>query len=118
MQHQSGIAAIPIFPVAHAMRSHRLLDALPPALKTANNLALLQAYFCIPYPNTRRFLLSLFNRIAGDADTDMPFGDISEAEYLLTQYAQLTADMRGKMLTLVQEICAANRGDIGGQYAS
>lgn len=116
MQSYNNIAAIPIFPVAHAMRSHRLLDGLPPALKTANNLALLRSYFAIPYPNTRRFLLSLFARV-GNADTDMPFGDMSEAEYLLTQYAQLTTDMRGKMLTLVQDICAANRGDIGGVHA-
>ena len=117
MHNQSGIAAIPIYPVAHAMRSHRLLDGLPPALKTANNLALLQSYFRIPHPRVRRFVLALLARITGDAAAH-PYGDLSEAEYLLLQYAQLPAgDTRRKVLAMVQHICAANRGDIGGAYA-
>jgi hypothetical protein len=111
-----GIATIPIYPVAPAMRSYRLFDGLPPALKTASNLALLQSYFRIPQPSVRRFVLALLARITGDAAAH-PYGDLSEAEYLLLQYAQLpTGDMRGKILALVQHICAANRGDIGGLY--
>src|ERR1700735_3048851 len=85
-------------------------------LKISNDIALFKAYFHIPQPCVRRFVLVLLARIAGTGDAP-PFGDSSEAEYLLTQYARLPSeDMRDKVLSLVEQICVANRGNIGNSH--
>jgi hypothetical protein len=94
-----------------------VIGGLAPAPNLSNNLALLEAYFLIPQPSVRRFVLMLVARITDDTDTACPFGGLSEAEYLLTYYARLsTGDMGDKVLALVRQICVANGGDIGGMY--
>jgi hypothetical protein len=92
----------------------RLLDSLPSAQKTPAAITLLKTYFHIPQPSIRRFVLVLLARITGSKDiTTYPSGDLSEAEYILTQYTRLsTDDMRDKVLSLVRQICTANRGDM------
>ncbi len=93
---------------------HPLSGGLPSTLKTSDALALFKTYFLIPQPSVRRFVLMLLARITDNTDITCPYGDSSEAEYLLTRYAQLSNDdMRNKVLALVRQICAANGGDTG-----
>ena len=100
-------------PQSEALMLQRLLTDLPSALKTPNNIELLKTYFLIPHHSIRCFVLVLYARITGDTATIHPIGDRMEAEYLLAQNAQLpTSEVRDKMLTLVRQICTANRGII------
>jgi hypothetical protein len=84
-----------------APTKHPLPDGLPPTLMTSDALEPFRTYFLIPQPSVRRFVLMLLARITDNTDTTHPCSDSSEAEYLLTQYAQLsTDDMRDKVLAL------------------
>jgi hypothetical protein len=94
-------------------RLHQLFDGLPQALKTPNNMALLETYCLIPRISGRRFVQVLLARLAGLEDATPPQDDLAEAEYLLMHYAKLpTDDMRARMLSLVRQICVANGGDL------
>ena len=103
--------------LSEALMIRRLRGSLPSVLKTSTALTLLEIYFHIPQLSTRRFVLVLLARITGNMDITHPVGNLSEAEYLLTQYADLpNNDMRDKVLAIVRQVCIANGGDVGVQY--
>lgn len=104
-------------PAGEPSHLHHLFDGLPPALKTMNNLALLNTYYHIPTASGRRFVQALVARLAGIVDAAYAQDGPAEAEYLLTHYAQLPTDnMRAMMLSVVRQICVANGGDLESFY--